>query len=1678
MANLTQADVDSDGFGDLCDNCPMVDNADQLDSDHDHVGNACDICPSDPVNDPDDDGLCAVNDNCPTAGNSDQSDTDGDGLGDPCDSCPELFNPSQETPTKLNEPLLDGMYVGEEFVVSADSGWVIYSEERYTTERDLFRVAIEGGEALRLTGPMEGRGVETYSLSPDNSTLFYIADRDTTGVFELYQLSVAGGTPVKLSGSQTLSGDVVRFVVSPDGNQVVYLADQETDGVFELFTVAVSGGPVTKLNPALAPGGDVTDQFEISPDSQTVVYLADQEVNGPYQLYSIPITGGTATRINPPAAPGVSGGGVEQFEIAPDGNHVLYIADQDFNSEELYIGPIAGGDTVRLSAGAFEGVTTFTVSPDGTTVVYHADIATPRVFRVVSVPITGGESTRLDQIAAVGGDVEDDFIISPDSRTVIYRADQETDHVIEVFSVPIGGGQPVKLSGPMASGGDVESIALSADGAHVIYRADQELDFLVELYTAPIHGDEAATKLSAPASPGGGVVDALISPDGSTVIFTQALGEDAELELYSAPVAGDGIPFLLSGSIIPDGEIGGPIQLAPDSSRVIYRARQDRPFLDELYSTRLVTDGDRDAVPDVCDDCYDPDEDGFGDNGLVSDSCGLDTCPGLPNSLQVDADADGVGDGCDNCAEQLNPTQSDSDGDGLGDACDLCPEDVANDADGDGVCADVDNCAVTSNVSQADRDLDGVGDACDDCVSLFNPDQSQPTTLNPALALGGRVSAFKVVGDSVIYRAEQDVERRSELYTIPASGGLPMNLSASLGQASVQRDFSLSPDGEQIVFKAYVAGELGVYNVPRAGGDAIKLSPPLVFRGDISGAPMISPDGTSVVYLADQDVRDQVELYSVPLLGGPAVRLNGPLMPYGDVSEFVMSPDGQTVVYRASREQTFVSDIYSVSITGGASTRLSGPLAGSYVSRFMVNADSSRVVYIAEQNVNNVLELFSVPIGGGTSVRLNGDLVQSGDVMTFEISPDGSRVVYQADQEANAANQLYSVPIDGGPVVVLSDPGSGVQFPFEIDPTSSNVFYAARAQQPGRELFVVPITGGPSTKLSGTLVELGSVAQFKLSPDASTILYVADQETDNQFELYATPLPAGPAYKLSGPMVSGGDVVGDLAVTPDGQVVVYVADRQIDNVEEVLAVPLTGGDVFRLSGSPQVGDDLFESVVPLDDSSRVVYLARKGQNGAIEVYSSRISTDADGDGVLTACDECPLDPDKAELGLCGCGIPDDEMDPPALTCPLDLGVECGDDSSPTITGTAVATDECGVASVEFTDEFIQESGPIGTIERSWIALDLPGNSASCTQEITVDDTVPPLLTPPQPLMLECNTTGGVAVSDTQVQNWLASIELVEACAPIPVNNSAPELLPLGTSIVDFTVIDVGDNYGSAQSTITVDDSVPPLGLIVSPSPNECVSGTVSIEDTYSDVCDDDLLRTYSPGSGTYSDHGDYLVSLEAFDDRGNSGQQSVSFTIDLIAPAVSISAPVDETILLPKDLPISIRFSSSDDDGAGGDVAREQLLLSGCVVLDGSSTGDADGLLSDEKMELSWDDLCVLVESCDLDSLDESGLEIHSTDCAGNTGISRRLLANPPLRVRDTICRRYDIGLNFVTSGSLTWSTPFPSGTAYSVYRGDVSRLSAGDYGSEFLSEVYGHEVQDEDLPEPGACSFYLVSSP
>ena len=210
--------------------------------------------------------------------------------------------------------------------------------------------------------------------------------------------------------------------------------------------------------------------------------------------------------------------------------------------------------------------------------------------------------------------------------------------------------------------------------------------------------------------------------------------------------------------------------------------------------------------------------------------------------------------------------------------------------------------------------------------------------LNGTLVPNGNVQYCRISPDSnrVVYLADQQTDEVFEIYSVPLDGSAAeIKLNKTLVSQGHISNFGISPDSQQVV---YVADQdtdnvTELYSVPIGGpaSNGIKLNGSLVLGGNVHPINInISPDSSRVVYQADQQTDGVFELYSVPL-AGPAsagVKLNGPLVAGGNVDFIIrISPDGSRVVYRADQQTDEVFELYSVPLAGPASAgvKLNGP---------------------------------------------------------------------------------------------------------------------------------------------------------------------------------------------------------------------------------------------------------------------------------------------------------------------------------------------------------------------------------------------------------------------------------------------------------------------------------------------------------------------------------------------------------------------------------------------------------------------------------------------------------------------------------------------------------------------------------------------------------------------------------
>jgi Tol biopolymer transport system component len=501
------------------------------------------------------------------------------------------------------------------------------------------------------------------------------------------------------------------------------------------------------------------------------------------------------------------------------------------------------------------------------------------------------------------------------------------------------------------------------------------------------------------------------------------------------------------------------------------------------------------------------------------------------------------------------------------------------------------------------------------------------TKLSAPPPFPGGVQDFKISpdGQRVVYRANASISGAYELYSVPTGGGTPVKLNLDLTSGRfVESDFQFSPDSSRVVYRMNRESStvIDLYSVPIDGpaSSSVKLNQPLNGEKQVEPGFQISPDGSQVVYRADQNTAGKVQVYSVPI-AGPAsagIDLSGPMAGGGAMS-IAISPDGQTVVYMADQTTALVFELFSAPIGGPSSAviKLNDVLpASGAVYNYQIAAGGGLVVYTANQRSSGVIEIFAVPITGpGTeSYALNPEMVGAGDVSDFVLSPDGNRVVYRADQDTNDVSELYSVPITGSGVdcVKLSPPpvaNGDVLLDYAISPDSSRVVFLGDLELDGTtEVFGAPIIG-PATqavKLNGALATNSDVVAFKITPNSQEVVYRADQDAHFRFELYRVPIagPAGAGAKVNDPTAYD-NYATYFEISADSQTVFYMAEHNGNYIDNLYAVPLAGPNTssVKLNGTLVTDGSVMDFKVS-SANSLPVYRADQEIDETFEVYAA------------------------------------------------------------------------------------------------------------------------------------------------------------------------------------------------------------------------------------------------------------------------------------------------------------------------------------------------------------------------------------------------------------------------------------------------------------------------------------------
>ncbi len=231
--------------------------------------------------------------------------------------------------------------------------------------------------------------------------------------------------------------------------------------------------------------------------------------------------------------------------------------------------------------------------------------------------------------------------------------------------------------------------------------------------------------------------------------------------------------------------------------------------------------------------------------------------------------------------------------------------------------------------------------------------------------------------------------------------------------------------------------------------------------------------------------------------------------------------------------------------------------------------------------------------------------------------------------------------------------------------------------------------------------------------------------------------------------------------------------------------------------------------------------------------------------------------------------------------------ECG--SGPYVDLGATATDQCvGDLTAAIVTRKNVDVANVGSYLVSYGVTDPSGNAASASRAVTVQDTIPPVLSVVGPAAQhECGSGPYVDLGATATDQCVGDLT-----AAIVTRENVDEA-NVGSYSVSYVVMDPSGNAASASRAVSVRDTIPPVLSLVGDSSvtHECGTHYTDPGATASDLCSGSCTAAIvadnqvdTSATGTYSVH--YHVT----DGAGlqSSGVRSVSVQ-DTLAPVISLN---------------------------------------------------------------------------------------------------------------------------------------------------------------------------------------------
>jgi TolB protein len=280
-------------------------------------------------------------------------------------------------------------------------------------DEQLFWMNPDGSDQALLVDIGSQQGGGPVEWTPSGANVVF------TRASDVWRLHPESGTEQNITDDTSLEY-LVR--VSPDGSRLLVVSDRETNRA-NLFVIGTGGGTATRI----------TDEMEshfyadFAPDGARIVYVVRPMI-GDARLVVTTIVGNTPKEIG--ADLGLSG--FSDVAWSPDGSLIAFIAS-DGEDSSLHVVKPDGTGLVKMGT---DGWGQPVWAPDGQSLVFRSGEGVAVIGR-------DGSGELLLTPAGMGCYYPD---ISPDGATVVLTCFSDDQDGRNIYTVPITGGELTRLT--------------------------------------------------------------------------------------------------------------------------------------------------------------------------------------------------------------------------------------------------------------------------------------------------------------------------------------------------------------------------------------------------------------------------------------------------------------------------------------------------------------------------------------------------------------------------------------------------------------------------------------------------------------------------------------------------------------------------------------------------------------------------------------------------------------------------------------------------------------------------------------------------------------------------------------------------------------------------------------------------------------------------------------------------------------------------------------------------------------------------------------------------------------------------------------------------------------------------------------------------------------------------------